>query len=56
MTPARAPSAGFADSFPVNGEVPSPAAGRVLPRGTGEGDHAKHGGGGLPTQPESTNV
>ncbi len=47
MTPERAPSVGFADISPANGGEPSPAARRVLPRETGEGDHAKHGGGGL---------
>jgi hypothetical protein len=46
----KAPSVGFADISPVNGGVPvafRADAGRIVPREAGEGDHAKHGGGGV---------
>ncbi len=47
---AKAPSVGFADISPVNGGEPTRRGYRatpaVLPCEAGEGDHAKHGGGG----------
>ena len=45
-----APSVGFAATSPVNGGGSSSPL-LILPRKAGEGDHAKHGGGGLPRPP-----